>query len=157
MYQCVHLWNLFMAPWCHPVFCHFGFSFHVFLYPVLFTLLVSKLGVVIALIFCIPSHADAYAMQLKDGFCVLEEHVPFSRLHGLKSWKTVIFSFLFTDSHPLMQQVVWEHCECNLYLSYSSLLWKESVCPKSNELGLFHLMENEPNQKLASILCNTIR
>jgi len=71
-----------------------------------YSLLVSKLGVIIALIFCVPSHADAYAMQLKDGYCVLEEHVPFSRLHGLKSWKTVIFSFLFTDSHPLMQQVV---------------------------------------------------
>jgi len=70
------------------------------------TLLVSTLGVIIALNFCVPSHADAYAMQLKDGYCVLEEHIPFSKLHGLKSWKTVIFSFLFTDSHPLMQQVV---------------------------------------------------
>jgi len=70
-----------------------------------YSLWVSKLGVIIALI-CVHSHADAYAMQLKDGYCVLEEHVPSSRLHGLKSWKTVVVSFLFTDSHPLMQQVV---------------------------------------------------
>jgi hypothetical protein len=156
MHQCVHLWNLIMAPWCHPVFVTVGLLFMCSLIQLYYySLWVSKLGVIIALI-CVHSHADAYAMQLKDGYCVLEEHVPSSRLHGLKSWKTVVVSFLFTDSHPLMQQVVWEHCECNLYLSYSSLFWKESVCPKSNELGLFHLMENEPNHKLASILCNTI-
>jgi hypothetical protein len=53
-----------------------------------YCLLVSKLGVIIALIFCVPSHADAYAMRLKDVYCVLEEHISFSRLHGLKCWKT---------------------------------------------------------------------
>jgi hypothetical protein len=66
------------------------------------------------------------------------------------------FQFPVHWQPSLMWQVVWEHCECNLYLCYSSLLWKESLCTKSNELGLFHLMENEPNQRLASTLCNTI-
>jgi hypothetical protein len=56
--------------------------------------------------FHVPSHADAYAMQLKGWYCVLEEHVHFTKLHGLKSWKTVIFSFLSIDSHLLMRQVV---------------------------------------------------
>jgi len=108
--MCISVFTSEIYLWPHDVtqcFVTVGLLFMCsFIQFYYYALLVSKLGVIIALIFCVPSHADVYAMQLKDGYCVLEEHVSLSRLHGLKSWKTVIFSFLFTDSHPLMQQVV---------------------------------------------------